>query len=168
MKRFSLRRWWAIVLKEFLQLKRDRITFGMIVGLPIGQLFLFGYAINSDPKHLPTAVVISEHSEFTRSYLQAMKTSGYFDFVQEFQSEDAARTALARGDIQFVVNFPADFTRKLLRGERPALLIEADATDPSVARYNNRIAFEANGDLCADTRQNCDQFATPTTGRQIR
>jgi ABC-2 type transport system permease protein len=133
LKRFSFTRWWGIVLKEFLQLKRDRITFGMIVGMPIIQLVLFGYAINADPKHLPTAVVISEHSEFTRSYLAAMKTSGYFDFVAELQSEEAARDALARGDIQFTVNFPADFTRRLLRGERPALLIEADATDPAAA-----------------------------------
>jgi ABC-2 type transport system permease protein len=131
--RFSFSRWWGIVLKEFLQLKRDRITFGMIVGMPIIQLVLFGYAINTDPRHLPTAVVISEQSEFTRSYLSAMKTSGYFDFVAELQSEEAARAALARGDVQFVVNFPADFTRRLLRGERPALLIEADATDPAAA-----------------------------------
>jgi ABC-2 type transport system permease protein len=133
MRRFSFSRWWGIVLKEFLQLRRDRITFGMIVGMPIIQIVLFGYAINTDPKHLPTAVVISEQSEFTRSYLAAMKTSGYFDFVAELQNEEAARAALARGDIQFVVNFPADFTRRLLRGERPALLIEADATDPAAA-----------------------------------
>ena len=133
MRRFSFSRWGGIVLKEFLQLRRDRITFGMIVGMPIIQLILFGYAINSDPKHLPTAVVVSEQSEFTRSYLAAMKTSGYFDFVAELQSEEAAREALARGDVQFVVNFPADFTRRLLRGERPALLIEADATDPAAA-----------------------------------
>ncbi len=121
------------MLKEFLQLKRDRITFGMVVGMPIVQLILFGYAINTDPKHLPTAVVIGDHSEFTRSFLAAMKTSGYFKFVAELASEEAARAALARGDVQFVVNFPADFTRKLLRGERPALLIEADATDPAAA-----------------------------------
>jgi len=133
MRRFSFSRLWGIVLKEFLQLRRDRITFGMIVGMPIVQLVLFGYAINTDPKHLPTAVVISEQSEFTRSYLAAMKTSGYFEFVSELQSEEAARAALARGDVQFVVNFPADFTRRLLRGERPALLIEADATDPAAA-----------------------------------
>jgi ABC-2 type transport system permease protein len=133
MRRFSFSRWWGIVLKEFLQLRRDRITFGMIVGMPIIQLILFGYAINSDPKHLPTAVIVSEQSEFTRSYLAAMKTSGYFDFVAELQSEEAAREALARGDVQFVVSFPADFTRRLLRGERPALLIEADATDPAAA-----------------------------------
>ena len=128
---FSLVRWWSIVRKEFLQLRRDRITFAMIVGMPIVQLILFGYAINTDPRHLPTAVMITEQSEFTRSYVAAMKTSGYFDFVAELTSEDAARAALARGDVQFVVNFPADFTRKLLRGERPALLVEADATDPA-------------------------------------
>ena len=133
MKRFSLSRWWGIVLKEFLQLKRDRITFGMVVGMPIIQLILFGYAINTDPKHLPTAVVIGEPSEFTRSYLAAMKTSGYFKFVAELSSEEEARAALARSDVQFVVNFPSDFTRKLLRGEHPALLIEADATDPAAA-----------------------------------
>ena len=133
MKAFSVTRWWAIILKEFLQLKRDRITFGMVIGVPIIQLVLFGYAINTDPKHLPTAVVSADQSEFTRSYLAAMKTSGYFEFVRELSTEDQARTALARGDVQFVVNIPADFTRRLLRGERPALLIEADATDPAAA-----------------------------------
>jgi ABC-2 type transport system permease protein len=130
-KRFSFTRWWSIVLKEFLQLRRDRVTFGMIVGIPIIQLVLFGYAINSDPRDLPTAVVAADRSEFTRSYLAAMKTSGYFRFVAELPSEAAARDALQKGEVQFVVNFPADFTRKLLRGERPALLIEVDATDPS-------------------------------------
>ncbi len=133
MTRFSLGRWWGIVLKEFLQLRRDRITFGMIVGIPIVQLLLFGYAINTEPKHLPTAVVSADHSEFTRSLLAALKTSSYFDFVAELPSEAAARDALARGDVKFVVNIPADFTRRLLRAERPAVLIEADATDPAAA-----------------------------------
>jgi ABC-2 type transport system permease protein len=133
MNGFSLSRWWGIVLKEFLQLRRDRITFGMIVGIPIVQLLLFGYAINTDPKQLPTAVVVGEPSEFTRSFLAAMKNSGYFHFVAGLDSEQAARDALARGEVKFVVNFPVDFTRTLLRGERPALLVEADATDPSAA-----------------------------------
>ncbi len=128
---FSVTRWWGIVLKEFLQLKRDRITFGMVIGIPIIQIVLFGYAINTDPKLLPTAVVMGDRSEFTRSYLAAMKTSGYFAFVGELPDEEAARGALARGEVAFVVNIPADFTRRLLRGERPALLIEADATDPA-------------------------------------
>jgi ABC-2 type transport system permease protein len=133
MKAFSLRRWWGIVLKEFVQLRRDRITFGMIVGIPIVQILLFGYAINTEPRHLPTAVVVTEPSEFTRSFLAAMRTSGYFDFVAELSSEQAARDALERGTVKFVVNFPADFTRRLVRGERPAVLIEADATDPAAA-----------------------------------
>jgi len=131
MKVFSFARWWGIVLKEFLQLRRDRITFGMVVGMPIAQLVLFGYAINADPRQLPTAVVMGDRSEFTRSFLTAMKTSGYFAFVAELPDEEAARAALANGEVQFVVHIPVDFTRKLLRGERPALLIEADATDPS-------------------------------------
>ncbi|HKQ98481.1 MAG TPA: ABC transporter permease [Candidatus Polarisedimenticolia bacterium] len=128
----SFSRWWAIVLKELLQLRRDRLTFGMIVGVPIIQLILFGYAINTDPKHLRTAVVAADQSEFTRSYLAAMRTSEYFDIVGNVWNEKAARAALARGDVQFVLNIPADFTKRLLRGERPALLLEADATNPSV------------------------------------
>ncbi|MGH8687716.1 MAG: ABC transporter permease [Burkholderiales bacterium] len=131
MNAFSLTRWWGIVLKEFLQLRRDRITFGMVIGIPIIQILLFGYAINTDPRHLPTAVVLGDQSEFTRSYLAAMRTSGYFDFVRVAASEAEAREALARGEVQFVLSVPPDFTRRLLRGERPALLVEADATDPS-------------------------------------
>ena len=133
MRFFSVARWWGIVTKEFLQLKRDRLTFGMIVGMPIVMLIVFGYAINTDPRHLHTAVLRGDQSEFTRSYLAAMRTSGYFEFVGELDNEDDARAALARGDVQFVVNIPIDFTRRLLRGERPAMLIEADATDPAAA-----------------------------------
>jgi ABC-2 type transport system permease protein len=130
-KRWSFARFRGVVVKEFLQLRRDRLTFAMIVGVPIGQLLLFGYAINTDPKDLPTAVIAADHSEFTRSYIAAMRTTGYFDVVGELPDEEAGRAALARGDVQFVLNIPADFTRKLLRGDRPALLIEADATDPA-------------------------------------
>jgi len=130
-KRWSFSRFWGIVVKEFLQLRRDRITFAMVLGVPVAQLLLFGYAINTDPKDLPTAVIAADHSEFTRSYLAAMKTTGYFDIVGELPDEEAGRAALARGDVQFVLNIPVDFTKKLLRGERPALLVEADATDPS-------------------------------------
>jgi len=133
MRIFSVTRWWGIVLKEFLQLKRDRITFGMVVGMPIIMLIVFGYAINTDPRHLHTAVLRGDQSEFTRSYLAAMRTSRYFEFVRELETEEDARAVLARGDVQFVVNIPADFTRRLLRGERPAMLIEADATDPAAS-----------------------------------
>ena len=131
MRRWSFARFWGVVLKEFLQLRRERITFAMILGIPIAQLLLFGYAINTDPRNLPTAIIAGDRSEFTRSYVAAMKTAGYFDIVGELPDEEAGRAALARGDVQFVVNIPSGFTRELLRGERPALLIEADATDPS-------------------------------------
>jgi ABC-2 type transport system permease protein len=124
-------RWWSIVRKEFLQLRRDRITFAMIVAIPIIQLTLFGYAINSDPKHLRTGLLVEDHSEFTRSFVQGMQASNYFDLAEELPNEQAARTELARGKLQFVLTIPPDFTRRLLRGERPALLLEADATDPS-------------------------------------
>jgi ABC-2 type transport system permease protein len=128
---WSFTRFRAIASKEFLQLRRDRITFAMVLGIPVVQLLLFGYAINTDPKDLPTAVIVSDQSEFTRTYLAAMKTTGYFHLVGELPDEEAGRAALARGDVQFVLNIPADFTRRLLRGERPAMLLEADATDPS-------------------------------------
>ena len=128
---FSFARWWAIVLKEFLQLKRDRVSFAMIIGIPIAQLILFGYAINTDPKHMPAAILDADHSEFTRTFIAAMEQSEYFEIAGQVPDEAAGRAALARGDVLFVVNIPADFTRRLLRGERPALLVEADATDPT-------------------------------------
>lgn len=128
---FSWSRWLGIVAKEFIQLKRDRLTFGMIVGIPVIQLTLFGYAINSDPKHLPTALLVAEHSEFSRSFLAGLSNSEYFRFVREAADERDAARMLATGAVQFVVTIPADFSRRLVRGDRPSLLVEADATDPS-------------------------------------
>ncbi len=127
---FSLVRWWSIVRKEFLQLRRDRVTFAMIVGIPILQMALFGYAINTDPKHLDTAIISADNSNITRSLVSAMKNSAYFKVVSELSSEASGREALQQGKVLFVVNIPAGFTRQLLRHERPTLLIEADATDP--------------------------------------
>ncbi len=128
---FSWSRWLGIVAKEFIQLKRDRLTFGMIVGIPVIQLTLFGYAINSDPKHLPTALLVADRSEFSRSILASLVNSDYFNVVREAADERDAERMLATGAVQFVVTIPADFSRRLVRGERPALLVEADATDPS-------------------------------------
>jgi len=128
---FSVVRWWSIVLKEFTQLKRDRLTFAMIVGIPILQTALFGYAINTNPKHLDTAIISADDSDITRSFIAAMQNSSYFKIVEELPNEAAGREALARGQLLFVVNIPAGFTRQLLRHERPSLLIEADATDPT-------------------------------------
>jgi ABC-2 type transport system permease protein len=120
-----------MVLKEFTQLKRDRLTFAMIVGIPIMQTALFGYAINTNPKHLDTAIVSDDDSDITRSFIAALQNSSYFKVVATLPNEAAGREALARGQVLFVVNIPAGFTRQLLRRERPSLLIEADATDPS-------------------------------------
>ena len=128
---FSLRRFWAVVAKEFIQMRRDRMTFGMMVGIPLLQLTLFGFAINSDPKHLPTAILSADHSMFSRTLVAAMRNSEYFRVVGEAASEAEVEAMLNRGDVQFVVHIPEDFSRKLLRGERPTLLVQADATDPA-------------------------------------
>jgi ABC-2 type transport system permease protein len=127
---FSLSRWLGIILKEFIQLKRDRLTFGMIIGIPVIQLMLFGFAINTDPKHLPTAVLSADSSPWSRSLLAAMQNSGYFRIEQQLQNEAQLERALAQGDVQFAITIPENFGRKLVRGERPVLLVEADATDP--------------------------------------
>ena len=132
-REFSLQRFWAIVVKEFIQMRRDRLTFGMVVGIPLIQLVLFGYAINSDQKRLPTAVLLADNGPQGRSLMYAIRNSGYFEFVRQLKTEDDARRALARGEVQFVINIPENFTRDLLRGQRPAILVEADATDPAAA-----------------------------------
>jgi len=126
---FSLARWWAVVIKEFLQLRRDRVTFGMIIGIPLIQMTLFGLAINFDPKHLPTAVVAADDSEFTRSFVAAMRNSTYFDVVETLPDEASAHRALTRGRVLFVLEIPENFTRELVKGNRPSLRIDADATD---------------------------------------
>ena len=131
MTRFSFHRLWAIVLKEFIQMKRDRVTFGMMVGIPLMQLMLFGFAINTDPKHLPTAIRAADQGPFARTFIAALKQSGYFTFVRETATEHETQQLLQLGEVQFVINIPPDFSRKLLRGEQPTVLIEADATDPA-------------------------------------
>jgi len=132
-RRFSPARFWAIVVKEFIQMRRDRVTFGIMVGIPLAQLILFGFAINSDPKHLPTAVLLADQGPQGRTLLYAIRNSSYFDFVKQVATEAEGREVLARGEVQFVVNIPESFTRDLLRGDRPAILVEADATDPAAA-----------------------------------
>ena len=131
MRRFTFHRFWAVVLKEFVQMKRDRMTFAMMIGIPLLQLLLFGFAINSDPKHLPTAVLNADQGPFARTLVAAMQHSGYFRFTREARTEAETARMLQLGEVQFVVNIPEDFSRRLIRGERPALLVEADATDPA-------------------------------------
>lgn len=127
----SFARLWGIVVKEFVQMRRDRPTFAMILGIPLIQLTLFGYAINSDPRHLPAAVLVADQGPQSRTLVSALKNSTYFDFVRQIHTEAEGREALKHGEVQFVINFPEDFSRKLLRGERPQVLVEADATDPA-------------------------------------
>ena len=132
---FSLARFWAMVVKEFIQMRRDRVTFGMMVGIPLIQLILFGFAINSDPKHLPAAVLLADSGPQGRTLLRGIRNSSYFDFVRQVQSEAEGDAVLSRGEAQFVINIPENFSRDLLRGDRPAVLIEADATDPAATGY---------------------------------
>lgn len=127
----SWRRLWAIMLKEFTQLRRDRLTFAMMVGIPIMQLLMFGYAINSDPKHLRTVIVAYEQGTFTRSLVQALHNSGYFEIINSDATADYAESLLARGQTQFVLTIPPHFERDIVRGAYPSLLLQADAADPS-------------------------------------
>ncbi len=138
-------RFSAVVVKEFIQMRRDRLTFGMLVGIPMMQLMLFGFAINSDPKHLPTALRVADESVFARSLVTALQNSDYFRIVRRAQNERESSELLQRGEVQFVVTIPADFSRQLQRGERPVLLVEADASDPVAT--GNAIAVLANLNL---------------------
>lgn len=128
---FSPARLWAIVVKEFTQMRRDRLTFAMMLGIPLLQLTLFGYAINSDPRHLPAALLLADDGPQARTLLQALRHSTFFDFTRQVRTEAEGRDLLAQGRVQFVVNIPQSFTRDLLRGDRPSILVEADATDPA-------------------------------------
>jgi ABC-2 type transport system permease protein len=130
MRLFSFSRFLAILAKEFIQMRRDRLTFGMMMGVPLMQLMLFGYAINTDPKNLPAVAVVAENSNFTRSLLRAMENTGYIRFVSAPVDEPTSDLMLRRGDVQFAIHIPPRFAEDLVRGRRPALLVEADATDP--------------------------------------
>lgn len=127
--KYSWRRLWAMICKEFIQMKRDRGTFALIIGIPLIQIILFGYAINTDPKHLLTAIVTADDSQFTRTLIHGMENTDYFTFVGQTTEKKAAEM-LATNKVQFVLNIPANFSRDLVRGSHPAVLLEADATDP--------------------------------------
>jgi ABC-2 type transport system permease protein len=120
----------AVLRKEFIQLRRDRLTFAMLIGVPIMQLLLFGYAINGDPRHLPTAVVALDQGPMVRAIVAAAANTDYFRIV-EVGSEAAAEDLIARGEVQFALVFTADFSARVARGEHPPLVVYADATDPA-------------------------------------
>lgn len=128
---FSLKRFSAILFKEFIQMRRDRITFGMMIGLPIIQLLLFGFAINADPRHLPTLVELNDDGPLTRALIANMANSSYFDFKGTVSGIAEGEEVLRRGDANFVVVIPQNFERDVLRGRRPEVLLAADASDPS-------------------------------------
>ena len=134
---FSFYRFGAMVIKEFIQMRRDRLTFAMMIGVPMMQLILFGFAINSNPKHLPTAVYAADNSPFARTLIWGLRNSSYFDITREAHSAADIEKWLAENKVQFAVTVPVDFSRKLLRGEKPDLLLEADATDPSAVGFAN-------------------------------
>lgn len=127
------RRLHAMVVKEFIELRRDRATLAMIVSIPIMQLILFGFAINTNPRHLPTALLAQDTSQFARSIVATLKATSYFDIVREAKSEADLDYLIKSGRVMFAIQIPPDFGRRLRRGERPAILVIADATDPSAA-----------------------------------
>lgn len=153
---FSFHRWFGILLKEFIQLKRDRLTLGMIIAIPIMQLLIFGFAINSDPKHMPTAVVMADPGPFARAYVAAMSNSDYFKIIGSV-NEKQANQLLNRGDVQFVVTFPAGFHRDLIRHKSPTVLVEADATDP----------MATSGAISVLNHLGVDVFAADISGREL-
>jgi len=131
MRLFAWHRFVAILMKEFVQMRRDRLTFAMMIGVPVMQLVLFGFAINMDPKGLPAAVVSADVSPFSRSLVRALENTGYFRIVATPASVAQADQLLALGKVQFVVQIPEDFSRRVQRGEQAVVLVSADATDPA-------------------------------------
>ena len=154
---FSMGRFGAVLAKEFIQMRRDRITFAMMVGLPIVQLMLFGFAINADPRHLPTLVEMADNGPVARAVVAGMQNSGYFDFRGAVTGVGDGEEALRRGEANFVVVIPPDFERDVIRGRNPEILVAADASDPSatggaVAALSGIVGVAISGRLAGPTR----------------
>ncbi|MEO8531009.1 MAG: ABC transporter permease [Deltaproteobacteria bacterium] len=130
---FSFGRLRALLTKEVIQMRRDRVTFAMMLGVPLMQLVLFGFAINSDPKQLPAALVAPTQDRFSRAIVTALELTNYYRFTSAGASATEAEMMLAKGEVLFIVTLPSDFGKRVLKGDHPVMLIEADATDPSVA-----------------------------------
>lgn len=133
MRRFSFRRLRAMLHKETVQMRRDRVTFAMMLGIPLMLLVLFGYAINTDPKHLSAALVAPTQDRYTRAIVTALEMTGYYRFDYPQATAGEADALMARGKVAFIVTIPSDFGKRVERGDNPQILIEADATDPAVA-----------------------------------
>lgn len=130
---FSLSRFMAVLSKEFIQMRRDRVTFAMMIGVPVMQLLLFGYAINTDPRHLPTLIEMADESPVARSLLMGLETSDFFDFEGVVTSPEEGDRALRDGSANFVIVIPPDFERDIIRGNAPQILLSVDASDPSAS-----------------------------------
>jgi ABC-2 type transport system permease protein len=128
---FSFSRFLAVLVKEFIQMRRDRVTFAMMVALPIVQLLLFGYAINTDPRHLPTLIDIRDSGPLTRALVAGLNNSTYFDIRGAVSGEKQADAAFAAGRATFIIVVPGNFERDVVRGEKPSVLLAADASDPT-------------------------------------
>ena len=146
MSRFSFARLAAVLHKEWLQMQRDPMTIGLTVMLPLLQLFIFGFAINTNPRHLPTGLLSADHSRYERTLTTALQNTGYFD-VRSFASEQQAEDALARGDVLFVLNIPSGFARSVDRGEHPSVLLDTDATDPVAIGNATAALLALNADV---------------------
>ena len=127
----SLDRMMAVLIKEFIQLTRDRLTYALILAVPVIQMLLFGYAINSDPRHLPTALLVQENSQFARSVVAGIANSSYFDIRHQARTPAELDALVRTGEVQFAITIPGDFTRRVVRGDDAQILVEADATDPT-------------------------------------
>ncbi len=128
---FSGARVMAVLVKEFKQLARDRLTYAMMLAIPVVQLVLFGYAINAEPRHLPTALLVQEDSRYARSMVAALENSRFFDLTHQARSPAELDRLIRSGEVQFAITIPGDFSRRVARGDKPQILVEADATDPS-------------------------------------
>jgi len=160
---FSFARLFGVMAKEFTQMRRDRLTFGLMIGVPIVQLLLFGYAINSDPRHLPIGILQADSGPVSRTIYEGMRNSTYFDFTRQVHSEEEGRWLLATGQVQFIINIPPNFTRDFLRGDTPSLLLQADATDPAATGMAlGSIASQISTSLGHDLKGAID-FLLPTS-----
>jgi ABC-type multidrug transport system permease subunit len=149
MRGFSFHRLFALLRKETIQVRRDAMTLRIIIAIPIMQLFLFGYAINSDPKNLPTGLLTSDHSKYERTIVAALKNSGYYNVIS-LAGEAEAEAGLAGGDLLFVIEIPPGFDRAVDRGESPSILVDADATDPSAIGNATAALASLGADLQRD------------------
>ena len=169
MKSFSLQRTLAVFIKEFQQMLRDRMTFAMAIGVPVLQLVLFGYAINTDPKGLPTAIVSSDTGPLARSLSAALQNTGYFRVTHLADSETQGEALIESGEVQFMIVIPSDFSKRVIRGEKPAVLVAVDATDPSAS--GNAIAAlaqVANSALARDLSGALSSLKTSAPPYELR